>query len=77
MATEKATMSNVERVEAKELEVWEGMFEVNEDYQRLICEECRVGVMLGFVGKHLKNKHRVRKVMAMKIEKHICAQHWD
>lgn len=66
-------MSNAAEV----LEVWESMFEVNEEYQRLICEECRVGVVLGFVGKHLKNKHGVKKVMAMKIEKYIRAQHQD
>ena len=59
------------------LEEWSTLFTDNVEYQRLICNECRVGVTVGFVGKHLKKWHGVKMDMATKVEKHIRARHWS
>ncbi|OBT70705.1 hypothetical protein VF21_10276 [Pseudogymnoascus sp. 05NY08] len=54
----------------------------NEEYQKVICtrKQCRIGLELGGVEKHLIKTHRVRETLVGGIQMGICAQEgkgWD
>lgn len=70
-------MSDSDKQMLEILEEWSTLFIDNVEYQRLICRECRVGVTVGFVGKHLKKRHGIKMDMANRVEKHIRARHWS
>lgn len=51
---------------------------VNEKYQMLICiaEGCRVGLGLGLVEKHIRERHKLKRNMSTRVKRGIREANW-